>query len=209
MNLCQVWIKDLQSLSKCLIKGVYRTLSLGCCNFVSIAYFYFNSSCGCWYTGINRMFTNDFKVFKFKKWFILTKDFSNKKFKSTVSTFKLITLIFKFFEFFNYLASFRRMFFNSRSIFCITERTVVLPATSEVRNFLSLPTISGLICSKLLLSLLTPSMCIPPLWAKAHFPTKGSLIESWKLAIFTDFPCCMGQHFNIFHQGYIIVQFHL
>lgn len=129
------------------------------------------------------MFANDFKVFKFKKWFIFTKNFSDKKFKSTVSTFKLITLIFKFLSFSITLPVSGECFSILGSIFCITESTVVLPATSEVRNFLSLPTISGLICSKLLLSLLHHQCAYHPYGQKHIFQQKVLFIESWKLAI--------------------------
>ncbi len=54
---------------------------------------------------------------------------------------------------------------------------VLLPATSLIKSFLLFPTDSGFTCSKLLFIFKTPSMCIPPLCAKADFPIYGLLLS--------------------------------
>ena len=155
------------------------------------------------------MFANDFKVFKFKKWFIFTKDFSNKKFKSTVSTFKLITLIFKFFKFFNYLASFRRMFFNSRVNFLHYRKYSSSASNFRSKEF-SFITYNFWVNMFKTSAILAYTINVHTTFmGKSTFSNKRLSYRKLEVSYFTDFPCCMGQHFNIFIRYTFIVQFYL
>src|SRR5674476_575321 len=65
--------------------------------------------------------------------------------------------------------SFLRSIPNSFALYFI----LLCPARSEINTRCLLPTLLGLICSYILLSLRTALTWIPPLCAKAEFPTNA------------------------------------